>query len=228
MKRLEPAQNTMYAEPLIALLAFVASLGFFYGHRAAFPARLENAAAVLDKFVGTSDRRYLAEQMRQADCVAVIPGFKKTSAGDYTAFGRGFITCHDGDRWSQPGAVIFESSHLAVKIHNQKTDVVMLSMDDNLRRSLLSNRFTIGRDASAEWGNGKSKLVDPNSKVLFFGAAKNAFLEFDLDRAVLRPDDSGNKALYGRAMPNSEIIAGGGVGPKAAQVFVNKLNATLN
>jgi len=228
MKRLEPAQNTMYAEPLIALLAFVASLGFFYGHRA-FPARpLENAAAVLDKFVDSSDRRYLAEQMRQADCVAVIPGFKKTSARDYTAFGRGFITCHDAGRWSAPGAVIFESSHLAVKIHNQKTDVVMLSMDDNLRRSLLSNRFTIGPDASAEWGNGKSKLGDPNSKVLFFGAAKNAFLEFDLDRAVLRPDDSGNKALYGRAMPNSEIIASGVVGPKAAQVFVNKLNATLN
>jgi SH3 domain-containing YSC84-like protein 1 len=218
----------MYAEPLITLLAFIASLGFFYGHRAAFPPRLENAAAVLDKFVDSSDRRYLAEQMRQADCVAVIPGFKKTSAGDYTAFGRGFITCRDGDRWSAPGAVIFESSHLAVKIRNQKTDIVMLSMDSNLRRRLLSNRFTIGRDASAEWGNSKSKLVDPNSKVLLFAQAKNAFVEFDLDRAVLRPDDSGNKALYGRAMPYSEIIAGGGVAPQAAQVFVKKLTAILN
>jgi lipid-binding SYLF domain-containing protein len=217
----------MYAEPLISLLAFVVSLGFFYGHRV-FPARLGNAVAILDKFVDPSGHGILPEQIRQADCVAVIPGFKEASARDHTAFGRGFITCHNGDHWSAPSAVVLESSNPAVKIGNQKIDVVMLSMDSSRRPKLLSSRFTIGRDASAVWGNGKSEPTDRNSKVLCFARTKRALVEFDLDGAMLKPDDSGNKALYGRAMSYSEIIDGRVVAPKAAQVLVNKLTATLN
>jgi len=217
----------MYAEPLIVLLAFVTSFCLFHVHRA-LPARLGNAVAVLDKFADPSGHVILPEQMKQADCVAVIPGLKRASASDHTASGRGFITCRDSGRWSAPGAVIFESSNPDFKIGAQKIDVVMLSMDSNRRRSLLSGRFTIGPDTSAEWGNGKFKSADPNSKVLFFGRTKNASVEFDLDGATLKPDDSGNKALYGRAMPYSEIIGGGGVAPKAAQVFVNKFTATVN
>jgi lipid-binding SYLF domain-containing protein len=217
----------MYAEPLIVLITFVASLGFFHPHRA-LSTRLGNAVAVLDTFVDPSGRRIPPEQMKQADCVAVFPGFKKASDSNNAASGLGFITCREGDRWSAPGAVIFESSNPAVKLGAQETDVVMLSMDGNLRRSLLSDRFTIGRDASAVWENDKSQPADSNSKLLFFGRTNNASAEFDLDGATLRPDKSDNKALYRRAMPLSEIIDSRGVAPKAAQVLVNKLNATLN
>jgi lipid-binding SYLF domain-containing protein len=217
----------MYAEPLISLLAFVVSLGIFYGHRA-FPTRAGNAAAVVDKFVDPSGHDILPEQIRQAVCVTVIPGFRKASARDYTALGHGYLTCRNGDRWSAPSAVTLETSNPAVKIGAQKIDVMMLSMDSNSRQSLLSGRFTVGRDASAIWGNSKSKDGDPDSKVLFFGRAKNALVEFDLDGATLKPDDSGNTALYGRAMPYSQIVDGRVVTPKAAQAFVNKLNATFN
>ena len=91
-----------------------------------------------------------------------------------------------------------------------------------------SSAFLPRRDASAIWGNSKSERADPDSKVLFFGRTKNALVEFDLDGATLKPDDSGNTALYGRAMPYSQIIDGRVVTPKAAQAFVNKLNATFN
>ena len=200
----------MYAEPLIVLLTFVASLGFVYGHRI-FPTRSGNAPAVLDKFVDSSGRRILPEQMKQADCVAIVPGFDKASAGDYTAFGHGVITCRDAERWSAPVAVTLESSNPAVKIGRQKMDIVMLSMDRNQRQRLLAGPFTIGQDAAAEWGKGRS--ADPNSKVLFFGRTKDAFAEFDLDGATLKPDHSGSKAL---------------VTPKVAQALVNKLAATFN
>jgi SH3 domain-containing YSC84-like protein 1 len=217
----------MYAEPLIALLAFVVSFSLLHVHRAS-PGQLGTAVAALHKFMDNSGSGIPAEQMRQADCVAVIPGFKKSSVGDNTASGRGFITCREAGRWSSPAAVIFESSNPGVRMGRQRIDLVMLLMDRRRRQSLLSGGFTIGRDASAVWGNGKTTRSDPNSEVLLFGRAKNAPAEFDLDGAMLKQDDSGNKALYGRAMPSSEIVGGSFVTSKSAQVLVNKLTGTLN
>jgi len=98
-------------------------------------------------------------------------------------------------------------------------DIVILSTDKNMRSRLLSDRFSIGSDASAAWGNGASAHGDPNSKILFYGQTKGAFAGFDLDGASLKPDDSGNKALYGKTLSNGEIIAGA-TAPSSAQAFV--------
>ncbi len=87
-------------------------------------------------------------------------------------------------------------------------NIVILSMDKDLRSKLLSDRFAIGSDASAAWGNGASAHGDPNAKIIFYGHTKGAFAGFDLDGATLKPDDSGNKALYGKTLSNGEIIDG--------------------
>jgi hypothetical protein len=43
----------------------------------------------------------------------------------------------------------------------------------------------------------------------------------------LKPDDSGNKALYGKTMTNSEIIEGAAT-PAVAQPLVSKLTSLLH
>src|SRR5260221_469636 len=101
MKRPCPQGTNMYAEPLIVLIAFFSSLGFVHGHRSV-AARLRHAFAMVDRFVDTSGHGILPDQLRQADCVAAIPGFQRAQAGEYTAIGHGFITCRDGDSWSAP------------------------------------------------------------------------------------------------------------------------------
>jgi lipid-binding SYLF domain-containing protein len=98
-------------------------------------------------------------------------------------------------------------------------NIVILSKDKGLRSKLLSDRFAIGSDASAAWGNGASAHADPNAKILLYGRTKGAFAGFDLDGATLKPDDSGNKALYGKALSNGEIIVGA-TAPSSAQTFV--------
>src|SRR5260370_14872128 len=63
-------------------------------------ARFKNAAAVLNKLTGSSEHGIQPEQMASADCVAVIPGFKKGAAVIGIGFGRGFISCRNGVNWS--------------------------------------------------------------------------------------------------------------------------------
>jgi lipid-binding SYLF domain-containing protein len=185
-------------------------------------ARLGKAGAVLNT-VMDSGRGIQAEQIAKADCIAVIPGFKKGAAVVGIGYGRGFISCRSGDSWSAPGAITLESGSLGVQLGGEKIDIVILSLDKERRTKLLSDRFTVGSDASAAWGNGKSAHEDPNAKILFFGHTKGVFAGFGLDGATLKPDESGNKALYGKPSTNGEIVDGGTTAPAVAQPFIAKL-----
>jgi lipid-binding SYLF domain-containing protein len=190
------------------------------------PSRLQQAVAVLNKLTDSSGHAIGSEQIASADCVAVVPGFKKGAAVVGVSYGRGFISCRNGENWSAPAAITLEGGSLGVQIGGEKIDIVILSLDKERRSKLLSDRFTIGSDASAAWGNGKSAHGDPNAKILFFGRTKGAFAGFDLDGTTLKPDDSGNKALYSKSIKNSEIVEASAT-PTVAQPLISKLASLL-
>jgi lipid-binding SYLF domain-containing protein len=178
------------------------------------PSRVQKAVAVLNKFTDPSGHVITPQQIASADCVGV-------------SFGRGFISCRNGDNWSAPAAVALEGGSVGVQIGGETIDIVILSLDKERRSKLLSDRFTIGSDASAAWGNGKSAHGDPNAKILFFGRTKGAFAGFDLDGTSLKPDDSGDKALYGKPIKNSEIVESASA-PAVAQPLVSKLTSLVH
>jgi lipid-binding SYLF domain-containing protein len=180
-------------------------------------ARLGKATAVLNKMTQSGD--IPAGKLASADCIVVIPGFKKGAIVVGVGHGRGFISCRNSGNWSAPGAITLDSGSVGVQLGGEEMNIVILSSDKDLRSKLLSDRFAIGSDASAAWGNGASAHGDPNSKILLYGQTKGAFAGFDLDGATLKPDDSGNKALYGKTLSNGEIVAGA-TAPSSAQTLV--------
>lgn len=184
--------------------------------------RLAKAATVF-RTISDSGHGIKAEQLANADCITVIPGFKKGAAVVGVGYGRGFISCRSAGGWSAPGAITLESGSLGVQIGGEEMDVVILSLDKGRRSKLLSDRFTIGSDASASWGNGKSVHDDPNVKIVFYGHTKGAFAGFGLDGATLKPDESGNRAIYGRSMSNTEIVGSGVATPTAAESLIGEL-----
>jgi lipid-binding SYLF domain-containing protein len=181
-------------------------------------ARLGKATAVLNEMT-QSGHGIRAGELASADCIVVIPGFKKGAVVVGVGHGRGFISCRNAGNWSPPGAITLDSGSLGVQLGGEEMNIVILSMDKDLRSKLLSDRFAIGSDASAAWGNGASAHGDPNAKILLYGHTKGAFAGFDLHGASLKADDSGNKALYGKTLSNGEIVAGATV-PSDAQTFV--------
>jgi lipid-binding SYLF domain-containing protein len=179
-------------------------------------ARLEKAAAVISAMTPSIP----SAQIASADCIAVIPGFKKGAVVVGVGHGRGFISCRNGGKWSAPAGITLDSGSLGVQIGGEEMDLVILSLDGERRSKLLSDRFAIGSDASAAWGNGKSAHADPNAKIIFYGRTKGAFAGFGLDGATLKPDESGNEAMYGKALGNSEIVQGKTERPAVAQAFL--------
>jgi lipid-binding SYLF domain-containing protein len=181
--------------------------------------RLAQASNVFNKL---SAHGIQPERIASADCIAVVPGFKKGAVVVGVGYGRGFMSCRNGSNWSAPAAITLESGGVGVQLGGEKIDIVILSLDPERRAKLLSDRFAIGSDASAAWGNGKTAHEDPNAKIIFYGQTKGAFAGFGLDGATLKPDESSNKALYGKTITNSEIV-GGATTPAAGQQFVAKL-----
>jgi len=185
-------------------------------------ARVGKAVTVLHSIMG-NEHHISMDELNATDCVVVIPGFKKAAAVVGVGRGRGFISCRTPHGWSAPGAVALESESLGVQVGGESVDIVILSMDKTRRKKLLSDRFTIGSDASAAWGNGKSAHGDPNAKVLFFGRTKGIFAGFGLDGATFKPDESTISAVYGKTSKNMEIVDGGKEAPAVFKPFLEML-----
>ena len=212
----------MRATHLVLLLAMVRAFPAAAADETT--ARLGKAVTVLNAMTAANNG-IRAEQIAAADCIAVIPGFKKGAAVVGIGYGRGFISCREGGNWSAPGAVTLEGGSLGVQIGGEKIDIVILSLDKERRAKLLSERFAVGSDASAAWGNGKSAHEDPNAKILFFGHTKGMFAGFGLDGLTLTTDVSSDKALYGKTVSNREIVEGSVDAPAAAQPLIAKLSS---
>jgi len=187
-----------------------------------------NRAAELFTTMTDSEHGIRPDRIASADCIAVIPGFKKGAAGVGVGFGRGFISCRNNGGWSAPAAISFETVSVGVQLGGEAIDIVILSQDKSRRSKLLSDRFTIGSDASAAWGNGKSAHEDPNAQVVFYGRTKGVFAGFGLDGATLKRDQSGDKALYGKDITNSEIVDSAAPTPAIAQPFIDRLAQAAN
>jgi len=185
-------------------------------------ARLERSAGVL-KSLTSSDHGIPSDKLAASDCIAVVPGFKKGAAVVGVGFGKGFISCRTSGGWSAPGSVTIETTSLGVQIGGEEINLVILSLDKERRAKLLSDRFTLGADASAAWGNGKTAHEDPNAKVLVYGQTKGLFAGFGLDGATLKPDDSANKSLYGETMTNRDIVEKNSSVPPAANPLIAAL-----
>lgn len=184
--------------------------------------RLGKAATVLSNM--EKDHGLWPDQIATADCVAIIPGFKKGAAVVGIGFGRGFISCRNENGWSAPGAVTLESGSIGVQIGGEAIDIVIVSRDKEKRAKLLSDRFAIGDDASAAWGNGKSAHQDSDAKLMFYGHTSGAFAGFGLDGVTLKTDEAGNKALYGKTVSNAAVVAGEVATPAATQPLVAALS----
>jgi SH3 domain-containing YSC84-like protein 1 len=184
--------------------------------------RLTKAAAALAAITISPDR------IASADCIAVIPGFKKGAAVVGVGFGRGFISCRKDGGWSAPAAITLETASLGVQLGGEEIDIVVLSLDKTRRAKLLSERFAVGPDASAAWGNGKSAHDDPNAQIAFYGRTKGIFAGFGLDGATLKRDQAGDKALYGSDVANTDIVDGDTTAPQVAQPFVAKISQSAN
>src|SRR6202050_4904741 len=193
--------------------------------------RLDASADTLTDMMRASDRGIPSDLLDRAKCIVVIPGMKKAGFIFGAEEGRGFAVCRrqGGTEWSAPAAMRSEGGSFGFQIGASETDVVLLVMNDGGMKHLLSDKFTLGGDASAAAGpigRDASARTDAmlNAEMLSYSRSHGLFAGISLEGATLRPDGETNRELYGHDSTNREILTGDFKTPAAATKFERALH----
>ncbi len=193
--------------------------------------RLSDSAGVLSEVMATPDKGIPQDLLGKAQCVVIIPGMKKAAFVVGGQYGRGFAECRrtEGTGWGAPAAVRMEGGSVGFQIGGSATDLILLVMSRRGMEKLVSDKFTLGADASLAAGPvGRTTNAETDVKmtaeILAWSRSKGLFAGISLNGATLRPDADWNSELYGHKMENREILMGTMTPPPAAESLIHELD----
>lgn len=170
----------------------------------------------------------------KADCVVVLPSVVKFAIGIGGSYGRGVMTCRGGKdfkgKWGAPTMMALEGGSIGLQLGGQATDFVLLLMSETSANNILTSKVKIGGDVSAAAGPvGRNASAETDAtlraQILSYSRSRGLFAGISLAGSTLRPDNSGNKALYGKDISAKEIVFDKAVpAPKSAALLLSTLN----
>jgi SH3 domain-containing YSC84-like protein 1 len=188
-------------------------------------------SAALNQKVGVTK-----DLVDKAKCVIIIPSVKRAAVAFGFDYGRGTMSCRLGENfngpWSAPAMYVLEGGNFGLQIGVQVTDLVLLVMNQRGVNSLLSSKSKLGVDASFAVGPfGRSVMgatdLGMKADILAFSRTGGAYLGAVLNGSSLRPDNTGNQALYGRELTAKQIVRSGEVPvPPAGRPLIQMLDQT--
>src|SRR5580658_7210946 len=219
---------------LIAILTIAGSISpaaFAADREIKVDDRLDASADTLIDMMRAADKGVPQDLLDKARCVVVVPGMKKAGFIFGAKYGRGFATCRrtGGSGWSAPAAMRVEGGSFGFQIGASETDVILLVMNDGGMKHLLSDKFTLGGEATVAAGPlGRDAAAQTdaelNAEMLSYSRTRGLFAGISLEGATLRPDEETNRELYGHDATNREILTGTLQTPAAAAKFERALH----
>ena len=194
--------------------------------------RLQNAGNVMQDVLQIPDN-IPPDLLNKTRCVVVIPSQLKAAFIVGASYGRGTMVCRTNDDftgpWGAPAMYALEGGSLGLQIGGEATDLVLLVINDRGVDSLLHSKVKLGGDVSVAAGP-KGRTADAETdafmrtEILAYSRARGVFAGVSVEGSTLRPDNGGNRALYGREISAAEIVRQSSVTtPEAGRT----LNATL-
>ncbi len=232
MRRYTPV---IYSPCTFVITLAVALLGSTLAWADSAASRLAESATILNEIMATPDQGIPEDLLKSAYCVVIVPSVKNVGFVVGGKYGRGFATCRQDTHagFGAPAAIRIEGGSVGFQIGASATDLVMLLMDQRSISGLLSSKFTLGAGAEVAAGPvGRSGSAQTDAtfqaKILSYSRSRGVFAGLALTGATLREDLDENTALYGRAVPNKEILGGTVSPPESAGALLALLDKYAN
>ena len=191
--------------------------------------RVQAAAEVLNEIQGTPDKGIPQEVLGSAECVAVVPSMLKGGFIVGGKYGRGLASCRAAKGWSAPAFFVVTGGSFGFQVGGQAVDLVMLIMNKDGMKHLLSSQFALGADASVAAGP-VGRHAEGNtdwkmrSEVLTYSRARGLFAGVSLNGAVVKQDKDSTREFYGRMVPFRTSLTGEIDAPAGANAFLTSLS----
>ncbi|HTV65386.1 MAG TPA: lipid-binding SYLF domain-containing protein [Bryocella sp.] len=180
--------------------------------------RLRDSYDVLKQVLAAPDKGIPEDLLNKAECVVVFPSVKKAAFVFGASYGRGVMTCRSGadfrGPWSAPAFFALEGGSFGLQIGGEATDFVLLVMNEQGAKSVMTSKVKLGGDASVAAGPvGRAASAETdivmNAEILSWSRNKGVFAGISLEGSTLRSDDDANRNLYGRELNAKQIVLQG-------------------
>jgi lipid-binding SYLF domain-containing protein len=213
---------------LLALIVTLGSLSFAAGEETKASERVQAASEVLNDIQGAPDKGIPQEVLGSAECVAVVPSMLKGGFIVGAKYGRGLASCRTEKGWSAPAFFVVTGGSFGFQIGGQAVDLVMLIMNKDGMRHLLSSEFALGADASVAAGP-VGRHAEGNTdwkmraEVLTYSRARGLFAGVSLNGASIKQDKDSTREFYGRMVPFKTALTGEIDPPAGSNAFLTSL-----
>ena len=190
--------------------------------------RVQAAADVLNEIQAAPDAGIPQEVLGSAECVAVVPSMLKGGFIVGAKYGRGLASCRTPKGWSAPAFFVVTGGSFGFQIGGQAVDLVMLIMNKDGMKHLLSSEFALGADASVAAGP-VGRHAEGNTdwkmraEVLTYSRARGLFAGVTLNGAQIKQDKDSTREFYGRMVPFRTSLVGEIDPPAGANAFLTTL-----
>ena len=175
--------------------------------------RLGEAASVLNELRNVPDNGIPQDLWNKAECAIVIPSMKKAAFIVGGEYGAGVMSCrHNGD-WTSPVFMQLTKGSVGFQIGAQSTDLVLLVMNRRGLEKLLSDKVSLGADASiaaGPVGRTASAATDAQlgAEILSYSRSQGLFAGINLSGGVLKADNDAQNRAYGPNVAASDVALG--------------------
>ena len=179
--------------------------------------------------MATPDKGIPLDLAAKAQCVAVIPSFKKGAFVFGGEYGQGIATCRTGHGWSAPVFIQLEGASFGFQIGGQSSDIVLIGVNHKSLDDLLKDKVKLGGDIAVAAGPvGRNSQIATtelaNSEFITYSRSKGLFAGIDLNGDDVHQNTKDTDAFYGSDIPYAKILGGGVPTPASAAHFIATVN----
>jgi lipid-binding SYLF domain-containing protein len=189
--------------------------------------RMTAASQVIEEVMATPDKSIPGGILAGAQCVVVIPSYKKGAFVVGAQYGQGVATCRTpSGKWSAPVCVQLTGGSVGFQIGGQATDLVLIAMNQQGLQAMLKNKVKLGADAAASAGPvGRNAQAGTdwklNAELLTYSRSKGLFAGIDLNGDEVSQNTEDTTTFYGGNNTSYQDILKGAVPvPPSAKPFV--------
>ena len=189
-----------------------------------------DASETFTDIMNVKDKAIPQELLDTAEAIAVFPGVIKAAFLVGGRGGQGVISRRVKGGWSAPAFFNLGGGSFGPQIGAQKTDYILLIMNESGLNGLLKDKFELGGEASIAAGPvGREAAASTNPRldagILSYSRSKGAFIGAALKGAVITPDNDLNEAIYKKKA--DELLKGPGMAvgemPASVRIFPRTL-----
>ena len=173
--------------------------------------RVNSASAVINEVMKINDKAIPTDLLKRAKAIVVFPGTLKAAFIIGGQGGKGVAIRRVGNGWSAPAFLNLGGGSFGAQIGGQKTDYVMIIMNDNGLKHLLDDKFEIGGEGSVSAGPvGRTAAASTNvtldAEILTYSRSKGLFAGVSLKGVVISQDQDINNAVYQKSASRLSAI----------------------